>query len=793
MGVSSSLGRLLSDRACRLLLALLTGLAGQAGAQSRPPTAPVDPPAVAVGQRTVPHVIGLELRLAQRRLKGAGFDSDPISIDGSQDGQRQVSDTNPVASRQFPADALPRVKVFHRRAPGDDVQPLPKMPRLIGATCSEARKQIASLGRTLASCAVGEVTGRFVAGRINRQDPQPDTQLSATSTPRVWTEPETATVPEVRNLPVRTAVSRIEAARLRPDFDQQQFDNWHWVQDQRPLPGTTLAPNSPVRLTLVARYVVPDLSGLDCDAAGRRVLAAGLRGLGCQPEMSANQALPAGRIHRQDPPPLTRLSVVQNVRAWVQPAMVAVPNVVGLDEAAAKSRLAQSQLQAQPIGPPADAGRQVVTQFPVPDTLLQPNGLVRITLQLTVPAVRGLDCDTAKARAREHGLLDASCEFRRAGASEPINRVFDQTPPPRTLLAAAQRLVAVIAQPVVVPDVVGRALPAALATLRQSDLDGRADASDGDREVRSQQPRAGTPVAPGSTVALTTAAFALVPDVTGLPLDDAGVRVRGGGFVAVDDVAGGASRTDRNVREQEPKAGTRRQVGTRVQLVTYREIVVPDVTRLRLPEAGARLRQAGLAGKADRDDFAADREVRTQTPAAGQRAPERSEVLLQTVRKVVVPRLLGLSDSDARATASAAGLRLDQCQVDSGLVPRLLLGSITVIGQTPATSDVVDEGSVVTCSAKASLLPLMLLGSVLGVGGGTLLWRMRPRLPSGPKPQLLALHWHVDPDVQPKVALRFADAGARGLQTAWRRVDEEPKLCLRGEQAMQGENDDEQR
>ena len=273
--------------------------------------------------------------------------------------------------------------------------------------------------------------------------------------------------------------------------------------------------------------------------------------------------------------------------------------------------------------------------------------------------------------------------MRRAGAGDPINRVFEQTPQAQTLLPTAQKLVAVIAEPVVVPDVVGRALPAALTTLRQSGLQGNPDGSDGDREVRSQQPAGGSLVAPAATVTLLTNSFAPVPEVTGLPLAEADQRIRAAHFFPADD-ARGAAIADRRVREQSPKAEEKRMFGTRVEMATYREVPVPEVRQLRLPEALSRLRQAGLAAKADRGDSAPEREVRGQAPAAGARVPERSEVALQTVRLVAVPRVIELSYSAARTAVSDAGLQLGDCDVKTWGLPRFLLGTVTVVSQTPA-------------------------------------------------------------------------------------------------------------
>lgn len=804
MAVSSPLARMLWRASGWLLVALGAALSEHAGAQQRPPANAIDPKAIAVQRVAVPPVAGLELGQARDLLSQRRFGSQPIALEGPPGGRREVVRTDPPAGATYPVTALPQVRLYHRRAQGDDVPPPAKMPQLIGATCSEAQQRLARDKLTLASCENGATTRSVPAGRINRQDPAPGSGISPKSTLRAWVEPRLSTVPQVVGLRIGAAVARIDAADLRAEFDKKQFDDWHWVVDQLPKAGAAVAPDSPVRLTLAPRYLVPDLVGRTCDDARNRVAAAGLSGLDCQPEAVVGATLPANRIHRQQPAPQTELRAAQNVRAWVQPPMVIVPDVVGLAEADATARVVQRQLRPQTSGPAATRGRQVATQTPAPGTSVQPNSDVRLTLLLSVPALSGLDCDSAKARAREHGLPDLSCQPRRAGPGQPIHRVFDQKPPALTLLAAAQDVVALVADPIVVPDVVGRALPAALETLAQEALKGSADANDGDREVRSQQPRAGAEVAPGSAVALTTTRFDAVPAVTGTPLPEARSRLRDRGFVDAGDHAGSAvEQRDRKVREQSPVAGTRRPVGSPVRLTTYREAVVPDVTKLRLPEAATRLEQAGLAGKPDHGDRAAEREVREQTPAAGERAPERSDVALRTVRRVTVPKLVDLSYTDARDAAENAGLVLGSCEVDSGLVPSLLLGPRTVVSHEPVKDAVVDEGSVVTCTASASAMPFVLLVAAFGAGGGVLLWRWLAA-----RACAVALHWRVAPDPLPRLALRFADArayastagtgnagqpSAAELQVAWRRVAAESLIFMRGAQALYGEDHDEQR
>jgi beta-lactam-binding protein with PASTA domain len=783
---SNRLGRGL----CVLWWALATTWVSLASAQAANVATPVRPGAAAVAQRTVPSVTGLDLAQALSRLQQAGFDSEAISGDSSTDGRRQVTSTDPPAGARFPVVALPKVKVYHRRLPGDDVQPAQRMPSLLDETCADARQRLASLHRTLASCDVGSATGKVAAGRINRQDPRPETVLAAGMQPRAWTEPETTKVPQVRGLRIKDAVQRIAAANLRADFNSQQRDNWHWVDDQNPAADTPVAPGSSVRLTLVARFVVPNLTGLTCAAARGRVTDAGLSTLSCAIERGTGNSLPPDRIHRPDPAPGTVLSLARSVAAWVQPVLVPVPDVVGVAEDVANNRLKERQLRPQPSGPPASTGRRVMTQLPTGGTLVEPNSQVRINLQLTVPEIKGLDCNAAKARALDHGLPETSCQLRRAGTSDPINRVFEQSPAAQTLLPTAQKLVAVIAEPVVVPDVVGRALPAALATLQKSQLQGSPDGSDGDREVRLQEPPRDSLVAPGSTVKLTTNSFALVPEVTGLALAEAHERIRGARFVPSDDVTTG-SIADRRVREQSPKAGTRSMVGTRVELVTYREVLVPEVRQLRLPEAESRLRQAGLVAKPDRYDSAPQREVRRQAPAAGARVPENSEVALQTVRLVAVPNVIELSYSNARTVVSDAGLQLGDCEVKTRGLPRFLLGTVTVVSQTPSAGGrLVDEGSPVRCTGDPSFVPLKVatVSTLILCAGALLWWRPVPAAVVG---------WRVAPDRWPLVTLRLAPdddaqtADASATPTiVWRRIAGEPRLTLRGPEAIEKERHD---
>lgn len=809
-----------------------------------------------VHRATVPRVSGLELSKAIADLRVAGFEAVPIP-EGTAGGSREVTRTDPAAGTLLTGATLPKVQVYHRRKPEAAVAPTakpnrttstttntgagsagrgntspsgattspqqqtppqatvtPRMPSLIGATCIDARQRLMSLGRAVASCDVGPTTGGIAAGRINRQEPAPETLLTGGTTIRAWTEPQTTLVPDVSGLAVQDAVQRVQAARLRADIPAQAMDRWHWVAAQSPPAGTRVVVDSAVRLGSVARYVMPDLTGLPCQAARDRVAGSGFGGLACQTELAVAGAVQPERIHRQDPAPKTVSAVPRTVTAWVQPAPVTVPNVVGLPEDAANAQLTQRQLRPQPSGPLANAGRQVAVQSPLAGSQVLPTTAVRITLQLSVPSVKGLGCDAARARAREHGLPDSSCVLRRATSSDPINQVFNQRPPAGTLLATAQPLVAEVAEPVVVPDVVGQPLPAALATLRQAGLAGGPDASDGDREVRSQKPLPGAQVAPGSTVALATTRFAPVPAVVGLALPEAIGRLRSKGFGAVDDVPPGAPRDDRKARTQAPEAGTRSAIGTRVVLTSYREVVVPDVVKSRLPDALSRLEQAGLKGKPDRQDDAAQREVRAQAPAAGERVPEQNDVALTTVRMVVVPDLRTLSYSDAGASARVAGVKLERCTIEPPWIPTFLEAMTTVTSHTPGGRETVDEGSVVTCvgQPRRALVVATATTTTLTLLAGGLLVLRRHRLSVKLKAAVATATWRPEPDPRPLIDLHLAfdneaepwppsggtdrDSAEAGDTQAlvptivWRRSWGDPSISVHGKETLEVERDE---
>jgi beta-lactam-binding protein with PASTA domain len=410
-----------------------------------------------------------------------------------------------------------------------------------------------------------------------------------------------------------------------------------------------------------------------------------------------------------------------------------------------------------------------------------------------VPTLEGLECEAARTRAHAHGFDAFGCEVRFAGASQPLHKVFAQLPRAGAVLASPQPVQVVVAKAVQVPSVIGLGLAKALAALDAAMLQGRPDRSDGDRDVRAQQPAAGSEAPPHGAVELATQRFEKVPAVVGLWLSDAKVRLETAGLADQPDHADRPAA--RKIDAQQPPAGARAAAGSAVALSTHVEVVVPDVLLKRLPAAMAALTQGGLVPRPepeDRDkDRDPDREVRSQTPAAGTLVREHSEVALATMRLVVVPAVVGQTCDSAMQKARAEGIAF-RCKVDS-LLP-VTLGQPLVTSQ-PRFDKPVDQGTLIEVLAappwwSTPALLTMLVSGIGGLGWGGRRWfRWRP-IPVPPPPPP-TLYWRLAPDIAPALSLHLGDGrGVRERETGmgWRVAGGEPLVCLRGLQPLAGES-----
>ena len=737
---------------------------------------------------TVPNVVGHELAQALAELKAAGFQARVDNASGAKVRQ-VVASTRPGAGQAFAATDKPIVMVYA------SVEQL--MPDLQGLTCAAAVSRLRVMHFSLAGCGPDPANGPYGPGLIQRQQPAAGQALTTNTTLRAWTRPDGVVVPDVLNMQANQAAATLSRAGLRARFTTSPVTQWHWVQTQSPGPGRKVAAQTDIVIGLVARYTVPNLSGLTCDQAIGTLAQAGLPRPDCVVEPQATNGAP-GRIDRQEPRAEQAIAAPTTVRAWFAPVLVQVPDLVGREEAQASALLVSAHLSAEPSGPAAASGRTVVSQHPAAGTRVAPQSVVRFSLALTVPSLGGLTCEQARARGHEFGFDAVQCTLEKVQA-QALDRVFKQTPGEHTSLAAAQAIQVWIAQPVRVPSVVGQDPSAARAAIAQAGLQAQLDASDGDRQVATQEPAAGSEVSPNSVVRLTTHEMTHVPDVTTLGLAQAIHALETAGLGHSADST--QDETMRRVASQSPPPNAHVPVGTIVHLRTQLYVAVPDVRDRSLSIARDTLLKARLEPRPDRGDQPDQRLVRDQQPAAGQWVLPGAGITLAAVLRVQVPDLKGLSCEAAVRKLQEVPLRKDRCA--PGHWMPAVLGAPTVSAQSPAPGTTVDEGTVVSLDAKAPLARLtVVVGALLGggwialakLGAWPLLQRIvRATPPTVVGPTIASVALRIDPDVAPRVTIRQAAAGgAAGKDIpdsdfGWRVETDDAQVFVRGTGILPGD------
>lgn len=157
-----------------------------------------------------------------------------------------------------------------------------------------------------------------------------------------------------------------------------------------------------------------------------------------------------------------------------------------------------------------------------------------------------------------------------------------------------------------------------------------------------------------------------------------------------------SERSAGTVVAQRPDPGTRYGEGGIVVLTVARDpqrAEVPDVTGLRLAQALARLRAAGLRGRSEtiRSQQPRGRVIR-QVPAAGTEIPKEEAVVVIVSagqQQVEVPALLGLTAEEATARLTRDGFRTRVTRVPSAEPEGL------VVAQGPRAGTQAPRGSVV--------------------------------------------------------------------------------------------------
>jgi serine/threonine-protein kinase len=280
-----------------------------------------------------------------------------------------------------------------------------------------------------------------------------------------------------------------------------------------------------------------------------------------------------------------------------------------------------------------------------------------------------------------------------------------------TLVACAVLLLLVTTltpKRVSVPKVVGAKISVAEQRLRNDGFDVSVvrDNSDKPRNtVIAQDPQGGSTADEGSQITLNVSegpAITAVPDVSGLPRNDAHKVLRAQGFDFEDTPTASDGVKIGRVISQEPSPRSSAQQGTKVNLAIStgpEKVPVPDVVGKTVDEARSALEDVGLrvSVKPKEDDTADPGTVLSQDRARGSELALNSVVTVIVAaqpKQVVVPDVVGRSQNNATKTLSGRGFEVapEDVAVDApdqdGVVQK----------QSPQPGGKIDRGAAVTIS-----------------------------------------------------------------------------------------------
>jgi beta-lactam-binding protein with PASTA domain/tRNA A-37 threonylcarbamoyl transferase component Bud32 len=260
---------------------------------------------------------------------------------------------------------------------------------------------------------------------------------------------------------------------------------------------------------------------------------------------------------------------------------VAVPTVVGADQANAEAKLRQDGFRVDTTQKTAEQPQgQVIGQDPTGGTRAKKGSTVTLTVsggpaQVAVPQVVGLTVSSARARLQKAGLEPSEREENSDTVLE--GKVVSVSPSEGAKVDKGSSVTLVVSSgkpQAAVPDVTGKSFDEAQSTLQAAGFKVTRTNKESEKDpgtVLAQDPKSGKQVDSGTTVALTVAKESSqtpVPDVTGEDSSDAIRTLSSQGF-EVDPQTRDVDSPDGDgvVIEQSPAAGTKAKKGSKVTIV----------------------------------------------------------------------------------------------------------------------------------------------------------------------------------------------------------------------------------
>jgi serine/threonine-protein kinase len=260
--------------------------------------------------------------------------------------------------------------------------------------------------------------------------------------------------------------------------------------------------------------------------------------------------------------------------------------------------------------------------------------------QVAVPYLAGIPQASAVNQITDRGLVPNVRRISNSDVEEGL--VFAQVPAAGTRVdkEAVVRIDVSAGKPeVTIPSVVGQSESDAVAELTRAGLDFQVVEVNSERDqgtVTAQAPNAGLVVVEGTRVRINVSKGpkpVTVPNVIGLPYDQAATELRRAGF-GVTRVDVDSDLVRGSVVDQDPNGGSESSKGTTVTVSVSKGPLtesVPDVTTQEVTIAQTALESAGFRSRIeyeDTEDSSLDGFVISQDPAGGAQAEPNSIVTL---------------------------------------------------------------------------------------------------------------------------------------------------------------------
>ncbi len=348
------------------------------------------------------------------------------------------------------------------------------------------------------------------------------TLASAPNTVLITVSASQTTVPNVVGETTAVATSNITAANLVVGTITRQYStgiSLGNVISQSPVAGASVNQGTKVNLVVSLgppQVSVPNVVGLTQASASSAITSAGLNVGSVTTQSSSTVA--AGNVISESPSASTSVAQGSAVNLVVSlgPAMVPVPNVVGLTQANASSAITAAGLTVGTVSTQNSstvATGNVISQSPSAGSSVAQGSAVSLVVSLgpvvaTVPNVVGLTQANAATAITSAGLTVGTVTTQ--NSSVAAGDVISESPSAGTSVvpgSAVNLVVSLGPVMVTVPDVTGLTQASATSTLTSAGLtvgtvttQSSSTAAAGD--VISQSPSAGTSVSQGSTVSL---------------------------------------------------------------------------------------------------------------------------------------------------------------------------------------------------------------------------------------------------------------------------------------------------